>query len=148
MTSNGYRSYYDLTNDTTYSLPVRASYGVSLFGQSMECPYESLIWSNECFCEYLISVHDDVNNWKHFPRYWPFVRGIHRSPVNSSHKGQWRGALMFSLNFAWINGWVNNGEADDLRRRGVHYEVTVMFVSILEEKLSCYQKVPPYCIVE
>ena len=32
---------------------------------------------------------------KHFPRYWPFVRGIHRSPVNSPHKGQWRGALMF-----------------------------------------------------
>ena len=33
----------------------------------------------------------------HHPRYWPFVRGIHRSPVNSPHKGQWRGALMFSL---------------------------------------------------
>ena len=32
-----------------------------------------------------------------FPRYWPFVRGIHRSPVNSPNKGQWRGALMFSL---------------------------------------------------
>ena len=39
--------------------------------------------------------------WRHqmetFPRYWPFVRGIHRSPVNSPHKGQWRGALMFSV---------------------------------------------------
>ena len=46
---------------------------------------------------------DDVIKWKHFPRYWPFVRGIHRSPVNSPHKGQWRGALMFSLIFAWIN---------------------------------------------
>ena len=41
--------------------------------------------------------HDDVIKWKHFPRYWPFVRGIHRSPVNSPHKGQWRGALMISL---------------------------------------------------
>ena len=41
--------------------------------------------------------HDDVIKWKHFPRYWPFVRGIHRSQVNSPHKGQWRGALMFSL---------------------------------------------------
>ena len=41
--------------------------------------------------------HDDVITWKHFPRYWPSVRGIHRSPVNSPHKGQWRGALMFSL---------------------------------------------------
>ena len=42
-------------------------------------------------------AHDDVIKWKHFPRYWPFVRGIHRSSVNSPHKGQWRGALMFSL---------------------------------------------------
>ena len=62
-----------------------------------------------------IHIHDDVIKWKLFPRYWPFVRGIHRSPVNSPHKGQWRGALMFSLIYAWINDWVNNGEAGDLR---------------------------------
>ena len=52
-----------------------------------------------------------------------FVRGIHRSPVNSPHKGQWRGALMFSLICAWLNGWVNNREASDLRRHGAHYDV-------------------------
>ena len=39
--------------------------------------------------------HDDVIKWKHIPRYWLFVRGIHRSPMNSLHNGQWRGALMF-----------------------------------------------------
>ena len=33
---------------------------------------------------------DVVIKWKHFSRYWPSVRGIHRSPVNSPHKGQWR----------------------------------------------------------
>ena len=49
-------------------------------------------------------LHDDVIKWKHFPRYWSFVRGIHRSPVNCPHKGQWRRALMFSLICAWING--------------------------------------------
>ena len=32
------------------------------------------------------TLHDDVIKWKHFSRYWPFVRGIHRSPVNSPHK--------------------------------------------------------------
>ena len=54
---------------------------------------------------------------KHFPRYWPFVR----SPVNSPHKGQWRGALMFPLMpCARINGWVNNREAGDLRRHRAH----------------------------
>ena len=39
-----------------------------------------------------ILQYDDVIKWKHFPRYWPFLRGIHRSPVNSPHKEQWRGA--------------------------------------------------------
>ena len=72
--------------------------------------------------------YDDVIKWKHFPRYWPFVRGIHRSPVNFPNKGQWRRALMFSLICARINGWVNNGEAGDLRRHRAHYDVTVMIL--------------------
>ena len=69
---------------------------------------------------------DDVIKWKHFPRYYPFVRGILPSPVNSPHKGQWRQALMFSLICAGINGWINNREAGDLRRHRAHYDVTVM----------------------
>ena len=64
---------------------------------------------------------------RYFPRYWPFVRGIHRSPVNSPHKGQWRGALMFSFFCAWINGWVNNRGAGNLRRNRFHYDVIVMW---------------------
>ena len=72
-------------------------------------------------------LHDDVIKWKHFPRYWPFVRGIHRSPVNSTHKGQWRGALMLHLICVWTNAWVNNRDAGDLRRFRVHYDVTVMW---------------------
>ena len=76
----------------------------------------------------MISDHDDVIKWKHFPRYWPFVRGIHRSPVNSPHKGQRRGALMFSLISSRIIGWVNNREAGDLRRIRPHYDVTVMWI--------------------
>ena len=47
-------------------------------------------------------------------------------PVNSPHKGQWRGALMFSLICVWINGWVNNREAGDFRRHLGHYDVIVM----------------------
>ena len=70
--------------------------------------------------------HDDVIKWKHFPRNWPFVRGIHRSPVNSRYKGQWRGALMFSLICFWINDWINNREAGDVRRYRAHYDVIVM----------------------
>ena len=72
--------------------------------------------------------HSDMmtSSWKHFPRYWPFVRGIHRSPMNSPHKGQWRGALIYSLICVWINGWVDNREASDLRRYRAHYDVIVM----------------------
>ena len=70
--------------------------------------------------------HDDVIKWKHLPRYWPFVRGIHWSLVNSTHKGQWCEALMFSLICVWIIDWVNNREADDLRRYRGHYDVTVI----------------------
>ena len=78
--------------------------------------------------------HDHVIEWKQFSRNWPFVRGIHRSPVNSPHKGQWRGALMFSLISAWINGWVNNGEAGDLRHHRAHYDVIVMIPKTTKAK--------------
>ena len=91
-------------------------------------------WPGECLPVYLRYqsrrcvwyTHDDVIKWKHFPRYWSFVRGIHRSPVNSPHKFQWRGALMFYLICARINGWVNNREAGDLRWHRADYDITVM----------------------
>ena len=40
--------------------------------------------------------------------------------------GQWRGALMFSLIYVCINGWVNNREAGDLTRHRAHYDAIVM----------------------
>ena len=47
------------------------------------------------------------------------------SPVNSPHKGQWRGALMFSSICTWANSWENNGNAGDLRCHLAHYDVIV-----------------------
>ena len=86
-----------------------------------------LIWPSVTSNKRAVSYcHEDVIKWKHFPRYWPFMRLIHRSPVNSPHNGQWRGALMFSLICLWLNGWVN-GEAHDLKCHRAHYDVTVMF---------------------
>ena len=49
------------------------------------------------------------------------------APLNSPPKGQWRGALMFSLICIWMNGWVNNREPGYLRRYCAHYDVTVIF---------------------
>ena len=89
-------------------------------------------------CVYLLCDYDNVIKWKHFLCYWPFVMGIHWSPVNSHHKCQWHGALMFSLICAWSNGWVNTSDAGDLRRHRAHYDVTVKRF----EKLAISNQVP------
>ena len=86
-----------------------------------------------------LTSNDDVIKWKHFPRYWPFVLGIHRSPVNSPHTGQRRGPLVFSLICFWPDGWVNNGEAGDLRRYRAHYDVRVMALSFTRHVLPSFK---------
>ena len=85
--------------------------------------------------------HGDVIKWKHFPRYLPFVRGIRRSPVNSPHKGQWREALMFSLICAWVNGWVNNREAGNLRHHRAHFDVTAMIYMSWRHLIKCKTRI-------
>ena len=72
------------------------------------CPYIMTVGPDLSQDLWHITIHDDVIKWKHFPRYWSFVRGIRRSPVNSPHKSQWRGALIFSLICVWTNDWVKN----------------------------------------
>ena len=89
-----------------------------------------LQWTTSVVGNFFISYHDDIIKWKHFPHYWPFVWGIHWSPVNSPHKGQWRGALMFSLICAWTNGWETNRDAGDLRHHHTHYGAIVMCCKI------------------
>ena len=71
------------------------------------------------FLTFCCKSHDDVNRWKSFRVTGPLCG-------KSPHNGQWRGALMLSLNRAWTNGWVNNRYAGDLRRNRAHYHVTVM----------------------
>ena len=123
-----------------FSLAIRTESRVEYKFVLIEANYSVVIWCHpeqlwlQCYLKLLWYIlgsfwgyrHDDVIKWKHFPRCWPFVRGFHRSPVNSPHKGQWRGALMFSLICVWINGLVNNREAGDLRRYRAHYDVNVM----------------------
>ena len=57
------------------------------------------------------------------------------SPVNSPHKGQWRGAWTI---FPWTNGWVNNRDAGDLRRHRAHHDGAVMFLPQEEEHQASY----------
>ena len=97
--------------DTTQVGPMLAPW-IFLSGEPNLCPKQEILW-----------WRDQMGI---FPRYWPFVRGIHRSTVNSPHKDQWRRDLIFSLLCAWINGWVNNRETGDLRCYRAHYGVTVI----------------------
>ena len=96
-----------------------------------------------------VAVHDNITKWKHFPHYWPFVRGIHWSPVDSPHKGQWCRALMFSFICAWTKGLANNRDTSDLKRHHVHYDVTVNINTSLPdmemfcEMLPLCQGIPP-----
>ena len=59
------------------------------------------------------------------------ARGIHRSPVNSPHKGQWRGALILSLICVWTNNWANDGDDGDLTHHRAHSDVTVVNYKVL-----------------
>ena len=82
-------------------------------------------------CVTFFLLHDDIIKRKHFPCHWPFVRGIRRSPVNSPHESQWRGALMFPLICVWVNCvWETNREAGDLRCYSTHYDVIIMLCGL------------------
>ena len=79
----------------------------------------------------------------------PFQRGIHQSRMNSSHKGQWGGAMMVSLICAYINCWVNNREAGDLRRHRAHYDVIVMKLALsTRQDITCRTDGQKMCIYD
>ena len=102
----------------------------SQFGDKFLCSYDyqALSWRFE-----------NITWWRHqmetFSALLALCEG--KSPVNSPRKGQWRGALMFPLICARINGWANNREAGDLTRHRAHYDVTVM--RIQQEQQWCTQ---------
>ena len=49
--------------------------------------------------------------WKRVLHYWPFVRGIHRSPVDSPHKGPFMRYFYY-----WPEQTIEQTVAGDLRR--------------------------------
>ena len=79
----------------------------------LKCPDGESIWGHSG----LTPVPWRRHQMETFSALLAFCAGIHRWPVNSPHRGQWRGALMFSLICAWIYGW----------RHHAHYDVTVMW---------------------
>ena len=107
---------------------------MSLYNRNIPC-HQILNGKNMFHCHFLYKKHentqhkgdkhhDDGHQMETFSALLAFCAG--NSPVNSPHKGQWRGASMFSSICAWINGWVNNSEASDLRCHHTHYDIIVM----------------------
>ena len=120
------QNWEDIAHDNSKTLFLNGN--VCIWGR---LAIEKIFWGVSFQKNVFRQLHDDVIKRKHFPRYWPFVREIHRSPVNSPPKGQWRGALMFSLICSLKNGWVNIREAGDLRRHHAHYDVIlVAYISV------------------
>ena len=68
--------------------------------------------------------------WRHqmetFSALLSLCEGNSPAAGNSPHKGQWRGALVFSWIWAWTSGWANNRDSGYLRHNGTHYDITVM----------------------
>ena len=78
----------------------------------------------------ILNILGNIPWWRHememFSTLLALCEGNHQPPVDSPHKSQWRGVLMFSLICAWTNGWAITRDAGDLRRHRTHYDVTVM----------------------
>ena len=79
----------------------------------------------------LLIVSNGKTWWRHQMETFSALLAICAGNSNSPYKGQWRGALMFSLICAWISGWINNCEASDFRYYRTHYDVNVMWVKII-----------------
>ena len=88
-----------------------------------------------------IQRHDTVSCWCYRLSWWRQQIGKFSAclvlcdwnpPLDSPHKGQWRGAVVFSLICAWTNGWKNSRDNGNLRRHRDHYDVIVMnwFVTV------------------
>ena len=50
---------------------------------------------------------------------------------------------MFSLICVWINDWVNNGEAGDLRRYRAYYDAIVMYTAYAACDMAAQVAGPP-----
>ena len=96
-------------------------YGVSSHVAAYAHPCQfvsSCLWLNH------VIAHYDVIKWKHFPVTGPLCEEFtgHRwiPLIKASDPG-----LMFFFICAWLNDWLNNRVAGDLRRHRVHNDVTV-----------------------
>ena len=111
--------------------PTQCSYDIT-FSCVSWCAGNTIWW----MCAFKSKLGTQQNPWSRhqmetFSALLAICEGIHRSPMNSPYKGQWREDLMFSLICAWINERVNNRKTGVLRCHHVHYDVILMVIIIV-----------------
>ena len=118
------------SQDDSLGVP-RSRYGVPRSGgdpQSRDVPQTGV-------------VPDLIIKWKHFPRYWTFVRESTGHPWIPLTKASVAELWCFLWYAPWING-ANHREAGDLRRHRIHYDVTVMIDQNLWISPKCHYPLP------
>ena len=115
--------------------PLSFGFGLRLILEILRYIDALICWLQEKQTEQFVGGGAHISAWRHvmmtssngkISALLVLCAGNSPVPVNSPHRGQWRRALMFSLICAWINDWVNNHEAGDLRRHRGHFDVNVM----------------------
>ena len=111
----------------------------TLLYQNITCEYEMFLSKLGHYTFECVGSKSSIQNilplersswWRHQMETFSALLAIFKgnSPVTSEfpHKGQWRGALMFSFIFVWKKVWVNNRDAGDLKHHHTDYDVTLM----------------------
>ena len=86
---------------------------------------DGILNHNDRICRFyggVTNVHLCISRWRHQMEAFSALQSlcVQNSPVTDDAE------FWCFLWSAWINGWVNNHEAGDLRRHRAHYDVTVM----------------------
>ena len=119
---NNVKNWYLNSLSNTFVLafePFLTTYYVTLFSKvfASQSVTQRILLSSRILCtlwhaiypiKHVHGFHDDVIKWKHFPRYWPFVRGIHRSPVTGEFHAQRPVTRSFDVFFDLrLNKWLS-----------------------------------------
>ena len=106
-------------------------------GESLDCPRTTVMHlkyigeqTTWIWWKQILYPQQKITTWRHqmktFSALLALCEGIHWSPVDSPHKVQERGALIFSSICTWTSNWADTRDAGDLRRHRANYDVTAM----------------------
>ena len=114
---------------------------VAWFNVNATLAWRLSVWHDVTATAGIVSPRGDVMTWQRSPHWWPFVKGIHQSPVSSPYKGPMMQNFEFSLLLVWTDYWANSQVAGDLTaiiRHTLTFFILIKFPSCYWE-LSTWQ---------